>query len=124
MKGHRMDRVDSEIQKHLSAIISRLDDSEIAKTIVSIVKVETFADFSLSKIYISIFGSDEQKYSIVDKLNKNKRAIRYDLAHEMKFRTTPDLLFIADDFELKSQKVLKLFEKLEEEKNGQSNSES
>lgn len=115
MKANRMNRVDSEIQKNLAKIISNFDDSEIATTIISILKVETFADFSLTKVYISVYGTEEKKYRVVSKLNENKKTIRYELAHSMKLRTVPDLIFIVDTFEEKSEKVLKLFEKLEEE---------
>ena len=117
MKGLRMNRIDSEIQKNLAKIISNLDDSVIATTIVSIMKVETFSDLSMSKIYISIFGDDEKKNKIVAKLNENKKTIRYELAHMMRLRTMPDLLFIADDFEEKAERVLKLFETIEENNN-------
>lgn len=118
MKGIRMNRVDSEIQKQLAKIISNLDDSEISTTIISILKVETFPDFSLSKIYISVFGDDEKKYRVVAKLNENKKTIRYELAHAIRFRVVPDLMFIADEFEQKAERVLKLFEKIEENDNG------
>lgn len=117
MKGVRMNRIDSEIQKQLAKIISTLDDSEISSTIISILKVETFADLSLSKIYISVFGDEDKKHKVVDKLNANKKMIRYELSHAIKFRIVPDLLFIADDFEQKAERVLKLFETIEEEDN-------
>ena len=71
-KGMRMSRIDSEIQKCLAKIISNFDDVEISSTIISILKVETFADFSMSKIYISVLGGDEKKNTIVKILNKTK----------------------------------------------------
>ena len=115
MKPNRMNRINFEIQKHLAEIISKLDDENLSSSIISILKIETFADLSLSKIYISVLGSDEKKYQIVDKLNNNKKTIRYNLAHKMNIRTIPDLLFIADEFEKKSQRILKLFEEIEGE---------
>ena len=121
MKGQRMQRVDSEIQKNLARIISNFDDAEIATTIVSILKVETFSDFSLTKIFISVYGDEQKKRKVVSKLNENKKSIRYDLAHAMRLRVVPDLLFIVDEFEEKSSRVLKLFEKIEENKNGEDN---
>ena len=119
MKGQRMQRVDSEIQKNLAKIISEFDDVEIATTIVSILKVETFSDFSLTKIYISVYGDEDKKKRVVAKLNENKKTIRYELAHSMRLRVVPDLLFVVDNFEEKSERVLKLFEKIEEEKHGE-----
>ena len=115
MKSNRIERIDSEIQKHLANIISKLDNEEISSTIVSILKVETFADLSLSKIYISAYGALDEKKKIVDILNNNKKTIRYKLAHLMRIKNVPDLLFIVDEFEEKSSRVLKLFETIESE---------
>ena len=113
MANLRMSRVDSEIQKHLSSIIAKLDDTEITSALVTIMKVETFADFSMSKIYVSVFGDADKKKSVVKKLNDNKKTLRYDLAHKMKLRNTPELMFIVDDVDEKASKIMKLFEQIE-----------
>ena len=112
---NRMNRVDSEIQKSLAKIISRFDDVEIAGALISIMKVETYADFSLAKVFVSVFGDETKRNHIVAKLNDNKKSIRYELAHSLKFRTVPDLIFIVDDVEEKAEKIYKLFEQIEEE---------
>ena len=117
MKGQRMNRVDSEIQKSLAKSISNFDDVDISSSLISIMKVETFADLSLSKIYVSVFGNDEKKNRVVAKLNENKKTLRYELAHAIRLRAVPDLLFIVDDFEEKTERVLKLFETIEEKDN-------
>jgi len=116
MSNNRMSRIDSEIQKNLATIISRFDDIEIASALVSVMKVETFSDLSLSKVYISVFGDEKKKKAIVNKLNDNKKTIRFDLAHKMKLRNIPDLMFIVDDVEERAERVLKLFEQIESEK--------
>ena len=115
MSNNRMSRIDSEIQKNLATIISRFDDIEIASTLVSVMKVETYSDLSLSKVYISVFGDEKKKKAIVNKLNENKKTIRFDLAHKMKLRNIPDLMFIVDDVEERAERVLKLFEQIESE---------
>lgn len=111
--NNRMSRVNSEIQKSLMTIISRFDDAEIATAMISIMKVDTFSDFSMSKIYVSVFGGEEQKKKIVSKLNQNKKSIRYELAHTLKLRNVPELTFIVDDVEERAERVLKLFDKIE-----------
>lgn len=115
--SRRVLRIDAEIQKSLAKIISKMDDTLITNSMVSIMKVETFADLSLSKIYISTLGGLENKQKVVEKLNSIKKEIRYELAHEMKFRSVPDLLFIVDDVTERAEKVLKLFEKIESQDN-------
>ena len=111
--NNRMSRVNSEIQKSLMTIISRFDDVEISTALISIMKVDTFSDFSMSKVYVSVFGSEEQKKNVVSKLNHNKKSIRYELAHSLKLRNVPELMFIVDDVEERAERVLKLFDKIE-----------
>lgn len=113
MANNRMSRVNSEIQKSLMTIISRFDDEEITSALISIMKVDTFSDFSMSKIYVSVFGGEEQKKKVVAKLNQNKKSIRYELAHSLKLRNVPELTFIVDDVEERAERVLKLFDKIE-----------
>lgn len=113
--NNRMSRVNSEIQKSLMTIISHFDDEEISTAMISIMKVETFSDFSMSKIYVSVFGGEDKKKVVVDKLNKNKKSIRYELAHSLRLRQVPELMFIVDDVEERAERVLKLFDKIESE---------
>lgn len=113
MANTRMSRVNSEIQKSLASIISKFDDSELANALISIMKVDTYADFSLSKIYVSVFGNPEKKEHIVKKLNDNKKAIRYELAHGLRLRVVPELMFVVDDVEERAERVLKLFKEIE-----------
>lgn len=115
VEKHRMSRVDSEIQKVLANIISKLDDAEISDSIISILKVETFSDFSLSKVFVSVLGDEEKKFKIVSKLNSLKKQIRFNLAHSLKFRNVPDLLFVVDETEEHTEKMMKLFEQIEHE---------
>ena len=120
----RMSRVDAEIQKALASIISKFDDIDFATSLISVMKVETTADFSFAKVYVSVLGEKEKKTRIVKKLNDNKKTIRYDLAHSLKMRNVPELSFIVDEVEEKAERILKLFEKIETELPPETNEES
>ena len=113
MANKRMNRVDAEIQRALAEIITRFDDVNIAGSLISVMKVETFSDFSMAKVYISVLGDKSKKSLIVKKLNENKKTIRYELAHELRLRNVPELMFIVDEVEERAAKVLKLFEQIE-----------
>lgn len=115
MANTRMSRIDSEIQKALAGIISKFDDIEISNALISIMKVETFSDFSMSRVYVSVFGDEAKKKAVVAKLNENKKTIRYELAHKVKMRAVPELVFIIDDVEEKAERIMKLFEQIEGE---------
>ena len=113
MTNKRMSRVDAEIQKSLAEIISKFDDINITGTLVSIMKVDTTSDFSMAKVFISVLGDKTKKSLVVKKLNENQKTIRYDLAHKLKLRTVPELMFIVDEVEERASRVLKLFEQIE-----------
>ena len=113
MKNTRMSRVDAEIQKALAEIITHFDDVNITGSLISIMKVETFSDFSMAKVYVSVLGDKSKKGLIVKKLNENKKTIRYELAHSLRLRNVPELVFIVDEVEERAAKVLKLFEQIE-----------
>ena len=117
MTNKRMSRVDAEIQKALAEIISKFDDVNIDGSLISVMKVETFSDFSMAKVFISVLGDKSKKSLIVKKLNDNKKTIRYELAHSMRLKNVPDLVFIVDEVEERAEKVLKLFEQIEGENN-------
>ena len=111
----RMSRVDAEIQKALANIISKFDDIDFATSLISVMKVETTSDFSFAKVFVSVLGDKEKKTRIVKKLNDNKKTIRYDLAHNLKMRNVPELMFVVDEVEEKAERILKLFEQIETE---------
>ena len=113
MVKNRMSRVDAEIQKALAEIITRFDDVNIVGSLISVMKVETFSDFSMAKVYISVLGDKSKKTLIVKKLNENKKTIRYELAHSLRLRNVPELVFVVDEVEERAEKVLKLFEQIE-----------
>ena len=117
MTNKRMSRVDAEIQKTLADIISKFDDVNISGTLVSIMKVDTFSDFSMARIYVSVLGDKSKKSLVVKKLNENQKTIRYELAHRMRLKNVPELVFIVDEVEERAEKVMKLFEQIEEENN-------
>ena len=99
MTNKRMSRVDAEIQKTLASIISKFDDIDFATSLISVMKVETTSDFSFAKVFVSVLGEKEKKTRIVKKLNDNKKTIRYDLAHNLKMRNVPELMFVVDEVE-------------------------
>ena len=90
----RMDKVNSQIKKEITYIIQReLDDPNIG--FVSILRVETARDLSVSKIFYSIFGAEKQKVEeILASMNK---FIRRSLAERIRLKYLPELKFIYDD---------------------------
>lgn len=97
MESTRQAKISRLIQKELSEILRR----ETAKThgvLVSVSAVRVSPDLSIAKVYLSIFPSGQSK-QILENIERNARAIRYDLGTKVRFqlRKIPELAFYLDD---------------------------
>lgn len=110
----RMLKINSEIQKLVSKIIDKeLNNSNITG-IITIQEVTTAADFSNSKIYVSMMGSKNNQKTL-EALNKARGYIRTRIAKELNFKQTPKITFVMDELIEKGARIDKLIEQVSEE---------
>lgn len=89
-------RINSEVQKELSRIISReIKDPRICQ-MTTVVSVEVAPDLKTCKAYISVLGSLEEQESTLEGLNSAHGYIRRELARSLNLRNTPNIRFILD----------------------------
>lgn len=93
----RGDRVRKTLMKELSDIIHRCVKDPRIEGIVSITDMELASDFSFAKVFVSVYGSDEQKQTTLTALGENSPKIRHEVGKRIRTRNTPELQFIADD---------------------------
>lgn len=90
-------RINGEVQRELSRIISReIKDPRIAP-MTSVVDAVVTSDLKQCKAYISVLGNDEEKVETMKGLNSAVGYIRRELAHSINLRNTPEITFILDD---------------------------
>ena len=90
-------RINGEVQRELSRIISReIKDPRIAP-MTSVVDAVVTSDLKQCKAYISVLGNDEEKEETMKGLNSAVGDIRRELAHSINLRNTPEITFILDD---------------------------
>ena len=90
-------RINVEVQKVLSNIISReLKDPRI-NPMTSVTSVEVAPDLKTAKVYISVLGDDASKESTRQGLKSAASFLRGQLAKELNLRNTPELFFIPDN---------------------------
>ena len=87
-------RINGEVQRELSRIISR--EIRIAP-MTSVVDAVVTSDLKQCKAYISVLGNDEEKEETMKGLNSAVGYIRRELAHSINLRNTPEITFILDD---------------------------
>ena len=94
--SNRMNRIDEEIKKEISNIISyELKDPHITG-MISVTKVITTPDLRFSRVYVSMINAKSNKGNLA-RLKKCSGFIRSAIAKKINLRTTPELIFIFDE---------------------------
>ena len=89
-------RINGEVQRELSRIISReVKDPRIAP-MTSVVTVEVAPDLKQCKAYISVLGDKKAQENTIAGLKSSAGFIRRELAHSINLRNTPEIIFILD----------------------------
>ncbi|MBH1942303.1 30S ribosome-binding factor RbfA [Mobilitalea sibirica] len=90
-------RVNGEVQKVLSNLISREIKDPRINPMTSVVSVEVSPDLKTAKVYISVLGDKESQESTRLGLKSAASFMRGQLAKTLNLRNTPELTFIIDN---------------------------
>lgn len=91
MSEQRAQRVAEEIKKEVSQILrEELKDPRIAG-FISVTGVEVTRDLRNAKIFISVFGNEEEKQLTLHALTKAAGFIRTEIGRRIRLRHTPGL---------------------------------
>ena len=99
MESQRQKKISSLIQKEIAELIgSDLRRGRVKNLIISVTKVRVSPDLSLSKVYLSIFPSDNATHHL-ELIRDNAGRIKHDLSSSLKnyLRKIPELAFFIDD---------------------------
>ncbi|MFM1514380.1 30S ribosome-binding factor RbfA [Helcococcus ovis] len=108
MDKKRIKRIESELKKEISVMISNdIKDPRIAP-ITSITDIELTDDLQSAKIYISVLGSDKEKCDTIDGLQSSIGYIKRELGKRMNLRHIPQLKIILDDNIEEAMRIEKL----------------
>ncbi len=111
MKTERVTRLNSLIKEKLGQLIAK-ETTLGHHALISITKVDTAADLSQAKIFVSIFTPNEEDHQpVYNKLIKLAKPLRFGLAQTIEIRNTPRLIFVQDDSIGTEEKLLKLIAK-------------
>ena len=98
MESNRQKKVARLIQKDLSEIFLHKSKSNYQGVMITITHVMITKDFSIAKIYLSLFP-DNNKIAVFEDIKKHNYSIKHELSYKLKnqMRKTPDLLFFLDN---------------------------
>lgn len=111
--SERILRVNSEIQKAISNIISNELKNPMIKGLITVTKVDTTSDLEQSKVYISIF-EEKDREDVLNAIKHSAGFIRRELAHMIDIRKVPYLTFYLDDSYDYGQKIDEAINKINE----------
>lgn len=95
--SHKNQRVNGEVLKELSMIISyEIKDPRI-NPMTSVTDVVVTPDLKYCKAYISVLGDAEAAAETLAGLNSASGYIRRELARRINLRNTPELSFVMDN---------------------------
>ena len=65
---------------------------------ITVTKVQVTRDLAISRVYLSLFGTDDKK-ALLEKIREHKNEIKYKLGNRIRnqLRSVPELEFYEDD---------------------------
>ena len=106
MSSNRINRINEEIQKELSALLRTVKDPRVQDTMISITRVETTPDLRYTKVYVSFLQEERVK----DAMAGLKSAAGY-LRRQLRY--SPEIVWSEDDSITYGARMLKLINSLE-----------
>ncbi len=95
--GIKNTRINGEVKKELSRIISReIKDPRISE-MTTVTKVSVAPDLKSCKVWVSVLGDEKAEADTLEGLVSAEGYIRRELAHTVNLRNTPEISFIMDE---------------------------
>lgn len=106
---NRLNRINEELKKEISQIISFELKNPDATGLISVTKVKITPDLKYAKVYVSLLNSKNEEKTI-EALKSSAGFIRSSIAKRINLRITPELVFEKDDsmeYGMKIDSILK-----------------
>lgn len=117
MESIRQRQVAELIKRNFSIVLQQ-EGSYVygSSVLVTVTNVKITPDFSLAKIYLSVYNT-EHKQEVMLEMEENVFRLKQSLSHRLKrqMRRIPDISFYLDDTLDEMYRLRKLFDKLHED---------
>ena len=107
--SRRLERLTMLLRGEISRIVSaELTDPRLM-TLRTITRVESSADLSNAKVYVSAIGKDSNKNDMIVALNSASGIIRKKL-YQLKLKKIPSIYFLLDESLTRGDEVIKILD--------------
>ncbi len=115
MTRHRVKRFNELIRQELSMLLlRRVRDPRLSS--VTITEVDITADLRIARIYVSLLDDDpEARQEVLRSLQGAVGFLRRELAHLVKMRNTPELIFHLDESARYGERIDRLLAQIDQE---------
>ncbi len=111
MSSRRSARLGSQIKDEISVVINQeVRDPRIG--FVTVTGAQLSPDLKHAKVFISVFGSDDDKTNSLRALNHAAGYIRHLLGERLNLKFTPELSFLIDEAPEYGAKIEQLIEEI------------
>ena len=94
--SNRVDRISEEVMRELSGLLREVKDPRVGGVMLSILRCEVTNDLRWCKVRLSVMGECDKK-ELQRGLKSCSGFLRRELAHRLRLRYTPELIFVLDD---------------------------
>lgn len=94
--ARRMQRINDQIRDELAQLLSREVGDPRLQGVISITGVETTADLTTSRIFVSVLGTEQEAENTLGHIRRASSFFRRELAVRLNLRRTPELDFRLD----------------------------
>lgn len=114
MGNYRGGRINEEIKKEVSNTIQNKIKDPRLTAMVSVTDVDVSKDLSYAKVFVSIFGNEEEKQGTLEALKSSTGFMRKEIGKNVKLRHVPQVLIELDATLDKAQRLNSLFKAIKE----------
>ena len=111
MASKRIDGINQEIQRELSALLRTVKDPRVQDVMISITRVETTPDLRFTKVYVSFLQEDKASEAMKG-LKSAAGYLRRQIAANLQLRHAPEIQWALDDSITYGAKMLELINNL------------
>jgi len=112
--SQRTDRLDSQIRQELMDLMQReMQDPRVG--FATVTRVETARDLGHARVFVSVYGTDEEQARSLSALRDATPWLRRRLGERLQLRHVPELSVRRDQSIESGDRVLRILRELEEE---------
>ena len=116
-KGRRVERVAALIRREISQLlINGIRDERVQQAMITITEVQVSGDLQHCKVFVSIYGDENQTKLVMSGLDAASGFLRGELGRKLQLRRAPEIVFQLDRGLEKGTSVLNLLERLDKER--------